>query len=144
MKGLRFLDTNEIARRLSPFDVDSAAFKAGRIFLQKVKGKISQGRSLSLESTLSGNDIEDFGHAEHDWLKQHIELANGIPSHDTLNRIYQLLAPWTFQECLRLTLNQQCKSVAVPQRLVGTAFLPRSTSPLWACPTFPGSDKPPG
>lgn len=28
MKGLRFLNTDEIARGLSPFDVDSVAFKA--------------------------------------------------------------------------------------------------------------------
>ena len=59
---------------------------------------------LSLCAVICGcesfNDIEDFGHAKHDWLKQHIELVNGIPSHDTLNRVYQILAPRTFQECL--------------------------------------------
>lgn len=48
----------------------------------------------------SFNDIEDFGHAKHDWLKGHIALANGIPSHDTINRVFQILAPRTFQECL--------------------------------------------
>lgn len=37
MKGLRFLNTDEIARGLSPFDVDSVGFKAGRIFFQEVK-----------------------------------------------------------------------------------------------------------
>ena len=59
---------------------------------------------LSLCAVICGcesfNDIEDFGHAKHDWLKQHIKLASGIPSHDTLNRVYQMLAPRTFQECL--------------------------------------------
>ena len=59
---------------------------------------------LSLCGVICGcesfNDIEDFGHAKHDWLKQHIGLANGIPSHDTINRVYQILAPRTFQECL--------------------------------------------
>jgi len=54
MKGLRFLNTDEIARGLSPFDVDSVGFKAGRIFLQEVKGEIADGRSLAIESTLSG------------------------------------------------------------------------------------------
>jgi len=59
---------------------------------------------LSLCAVICGcesfNDIEDFGHAKHDWLKRHIELANGIPSHDTINRVFQILAPRTFQECL--------------------------------------------
>ena len=54
MKGLRFLNTDEIARGLSPFDVDSVAFKAGRIFLEEVKGEIAEGNSLAIESTLSG------------------------------------------------------------------------------------------
>jgi hypothetical protein len=31
----------------------------------------------------SFNDIEDFGKAKFDWLKNYIKLANGIPSHDT-------------------------------------------------------------
>ena len=54
MKGLRFLNTDEIARGLSPFDVDSVALKAGRIFLEEMKGEIAAGRSLAIESTLSG------------------------------------------------------------------------------------------
>ncbi len=54
MKGLRFLNTDEIARGLSPFDVDSVALKAGRIFLEEVKGEIAAGKSLAIESTLSG------------------------------------------------------------------------------------------
>ncbi len=54
MKGLRFLNTDEIARGLSPFDVDSVAFKAGRIFLEEVKEEIAAKRSLAIESTLSG------------------------------------------------------------------------------------------
>lgn len=54
MKGLRFLNTDEIARGLSPFDVDSVAFKAGRIFLEEMKGEIAEGNSLAIESTLSG------------------------------------------------------------------------------------------
>lgn len=48
----------------------------------------------------SFNDIEDFGKAKFDWLKNFIKLANGIPSHDTINRVFQILSPRTFQECL--------------------------------------------
>lgn len=59
---------------------------------------------LSLCGVICGcesfNDIEDFGNAKYDWFKTHIDLANGIPSHDTINRVFQILAPRTFQECL--------------------------------------------
>lgn len=41
--------------------------------------------------------IEDFGHARYEWLKQFLELPNGIPSHDTFNRVFRLLNPVKFQ-----------------------------------------------
>lgn len=34
-----------------------------------------------------------------DWLKQHLELPFGIPSHDTLGRLLALLKPAAFQKC---------------------------------------------
>lgn len=54
MKGIRFLNADEIARGLSPFDVESVAFKAGRLLLSEVREEIAAGRSFALESTLSG------------------------------------------------------------------------------------------
>lgn len=54
MKGLRFLNADEIARGLSPFDVEAVAFKAGRLLLSEVREEIAAGRSFALESTLSG------------------------------------------------------------------------------------------
>lgn len=45
------------------------------------------------------NDIEDFGKANKKWLKPHLELANGIPSHDTFARVFMRINPKTFQEC---------------------------------------------
>lgn len=38
-------------------------------------------------------DIEDFGHARCDWLKSFLDLPNGIPSHDTFNRVFSLIDP---------------------------------------------------
>jgi predicted transposase YbfD/YdcC len=43
--------------------------------------------------------IEDFGHEREDWLKQFLELPEGIPSHDTFNRVFRLLDPVQFQAC---------------------------------------------
>jgi len=43
--------------------------------------------------------IEDFGHEREAWLKQFWELPEGIPSHDTFNRVLRLLDPVQFQAC---------------------------------------------
>ncbi len=36
-------------------------------------------------------EIEEFGHAKHEWLATFLELENGIPSHDTFRRVFILL-----------------------------------------------------
>lgn len=47
----------------------------------------------------SFNDMEDFGHAKHDWFKTFLTLRNGIPSHDTFNRLFAALDPKAFGQC---------------------------------------------
>jgi hypothetical protein len=41
----------------------------------------------------SWNDIEPYGQAKHAWLKTFLALPNGIPSHDTFNRVFSALDP---------------------------------------------------
>ncbi len=43
--------------------------------------------------------IEDFAEARFDWLKKFLDLPNGIPSHDTIRRLFLLLDPVEFQNC---------------------------------------------
>lgn len=45
------------------------------------------------------NDIEEFGKAKAEWLSSFLALPNGIPSHDTFNRVFQALAPKQLQTC---------------------------------------------
>jgi len=45
------------------------------------------------------NDIEEFGTIRYEWLKTILELPNGIPSHDTFNRVFSLLDPQQLQQC---------------------------------------------
>lgn len=51
----------------------------------------------------NGEDFEDmveFGHQRYDWLNGILDLANGIPSHDTFNRVLQMINPEQLSSCL--------------------------------------------
>lgn len=64
----------------------------------------------------SFNDMEDFGNAKQEWFKTFLKLPNGIPSHDTFNRLFAALDPQSFLECfLRWT---QSLRQAVAQEIV--------------------------
>ncbi len=45
--------------------------------------------------------IETFGRKRRDWLEKLLELPNGIPSHDTFERVFNRLKPQAFQACFR-------------------------------------------
>ena len=62
------------------------------------------------------NDMEDFGQAKYEWFKTFLRLRNGIPSHDTFNRVFAALDPHQFLDCfLRWT---QSLRQAVSQEIV--------------------------
>jgi len=44
-------------------------------------------------------DVETFGKAKEEWFREFLELPNGIPSHDTFNRVFNRLDPNQFQSC---------------------------------------------
>jgi predicted transposase YbfD/YdcC len=46
-------------------------------------------------------DIETFGRKRYGWLKRFLELPNGVPSHDTFERVFDRLNPPVFQACFR-------------------------------------------
>lgn len=47
----------------------------------------------------SWEDIEAYGHSKHEWLATFLALPNGIPSHDTIGRVFARLDPSQLQEC---------------------------------------------
>jgi predicted transposase YbfD/YdcC len=57
---------------------------------------------IAVLATICGVDdwegIEEFGQEEETWLQTFLELPNRIPSHDTFNRVFQLLEPRAFGE----------------------------------------------
>lgn len=59
--------------------------------------------ALSLCGVLAGceafTEIEQFGEHQEDFFRQFLELPNGVPSHDTIGRVFQLLDPKAFEQC---------------------------------------------
>ena len=45
-------------------------------------------------------DMELFGREREEWLRTILELPNGIPTHDTYNRVFQAIDPEQFKQCL--------------------------------------------
>ena len=58
---------------------------------------------LTICAVLSGcndwDEIEGYGIEKQDWLEKFIELPHGVPSHDTINRVFARLKPKALQSC---------------------------------------------
>ena len=71
--------------------------------------------AIAILAIISGADgwvaIEAYGHAKYEWLKSFLELANGIPSHDTFIRVFSRIEPEQFQECLLSWVNSIVKEL---------------------------------
>lgn len=50
-------------------------------------------------------DVEHFGRAKKNWLKTFLTLPSGIPSHDTIGRVFALLIPEQLQHCFVAWIN---------------------------------------
>lgn len=64
------------------------------------------------------NDMEAFGNAKREWLKTFLLLTNGIPSHDTFNRVFAAIDPQQFLDCfmrwtqsVRQTVSQEVVAI---------------------------------
>ena len=58
---------------------------------------------LVLSAVLCGaNDWDEialFGHQQESWLRKYGSFTYGIPSHDTINRVFSLIDPYEFSAC---------------------------------------------
>lgn len=59
--------------------------------------------ALTICAVICGADswveIETYGHSKAEWLQSFLALPNGIPSHDTISRLFAMLDPTQLQSC---------------------------------------------
>ena len=69
----------------------------------KVVHKLTDILLLTICAVIAGaegwDEIEDFGNARLDWLKQYGDFENGIPSYSTIAKVVSLVDPEQFQLC---------------------------------------------
>lgn len=86
-------------------------------------------------------DMEDFGKAKKDWLETFLELPNGIPSHDTFNRVFSAIDPAQFVDCFVRWVSTLCPAlegcVAIDGKALRRALDEGGKMPYivnaWAC-----------
>jgi hypothetical protein len=71
--------------------------------VNRIEHKLIDIIIITICATICGADdwkaIAEYGQTKHDWLKTFLELPNGIPSHDTFNRLFSRLKPEELQRC---------------------------------------------
>ena len=65
--------------------------------------------AISILAVISGSNgwqgIETYGKAKKEWLETFLDLPNGIPSHDTISRVFRRLNPEDFAESFSSFIN---------------------------------------
>jgi len=84
---------------------------------RKAKGKQHRLRDimmLTICAVICGADsftaIEAFGQAKQRWLRQFLDLEHGIPSHDTIGRVFASLDPEAFEACFLAWVEAACEA----------------------------------
>ncbi|VVE54730.1 ISAs1 family transposase [Pandoraea sputorum] len=71
---------------------------------------------VALCAILSGANnwagIELWGRAKLNWLRRHVPLKNGIPSHDAFGRVFAALDPEQFEACFVRWMSGLCPALA--------------------------------
>lgn len=72
---------------------------------------------LSVLAVLCGAEswyeMEDFGKEKEDFLRQLLPLENGVPSHDTINRVFMMIDPRLFERCFRAWTSELSEQLGV-------------------------------
>jgi predicted transposase YbfD/YdcC len=61
----------------------------------------------------SFEEIARFGKVRHDWLRRFLTLPNGVPSHDTFNRVFAALDRKQFAACFASWMASLCEATGL-------------------------------
>ncbi len=82
----------------------------------KVAHKLIDILVLSIIAVICGaneyKEIVIFGKSKEQFLKQFLSLQNGIPSHDTIERVLSLINPKEFHQCFIKFAKELCKATS--------------------------------
>ena len=85
---------------------------------------------LSVLAVIAGaegwEDIEDYGKHKLPWLRRFLKFENGIPSHDTISRLFRALKPGVFQEAFMTWVYSLHKELGFKQIAIDGKSLRRS------------------
>jgi predicted transposase YbfD/YdcC len=74
-------------------------------------------------------DMETFARNRHAWLAQFLQLPNGIPSHDTIERVFSLLNPRSLQRCVLAWLRPVTEALNIKHIAIDGKTLRGSVKP---------------
>lgn len=113
--------------------------------------KLSDIIFISFCTILSGGedfiDMEEFGNQREEWFKSVLELPNGIPTHDTFNRVFQQLDPDQLQKLLSKDGQELLgclsgKQIAIDgKKLKGASPKSRGNKGLWVLNAWVSSNR---
>lgn len=75
-----FVNADEIARGLSPFNPESVAIEAGRLMIQRIESLVGQRKTFAIETTLATRSYAALVHKVHDLGYNVILLFFWLPS----------------------------------------------------------------
>ena len=117
--NLEQIDTNELENFMIIFKNQNDTRMQGKV--KHLMSDIIMISFLAILARCDGwDEIAMFAKSKEKWLKQFLELPNGIPSHDTMQRVISLLNPETlYNSCIKfliekideLTTNDKAKDV---------------------------------
>src|SRR5262249_48624348 len=93
---------------------------------------------ITLSAMLTGAESWDaiaaFGVEKHSWLLSiGLKLPNGIPAHDTLNRVFAALDPVAFQACFQSWITAVCSALGLRHIPIDGKALRGSRGPEGTC-----------
>jgi predicted transposase YbfD/YdcC len=71
-------------------------------------------------------EVVTWAQRRHQWLGRLLPLPNGIPSHDTFERVFDRIDPVGFQACFRAWIAAACEALQLPHIAIDGKTLRRS------------------